>query len=410
MSYSFKQIALQDWRQFGETTVPLDRQVTVLTGSNGCGKTTILNILSRHFGWALEMVSTPYFSKTKQEQVWSDFQRQLEEQQEVSDPLRTVGHIQYDDGSTCTLHAPTEVSNNPRYSLTYRNQKPVVGLHIPSHRPSITYQKIDRVPINPKDAQAHYEEFRQLLFQTYGSENVRNPGRVLKESLISLAVFGQGNESVASNRQYEELFAGFQDVLREVLPPELGFQRLQIRVPDVVLICSAGDFSLDAMSGGVSSLFGIAWQIFMFGSEKGACTVVFDEPENHLHPSMQRSLLPSLARAFPAHRFVVATHSPFVVTSHREANVIGLSFGDNHQITAEVLDDADLAGSPNTVLKEILDVPTTLPLWVERRIKEILERYEDDESPDKGRKIFEELKRAGLNTALGELHLDDDAT
>ncbi|WP_419836937.1 AAA family ATPase [Streptomyces brasiliscabiei] len=50
----------------------------------------------------------------------------------------------------------------------------------------------------------------------------------------------------------------------------------------------------------------------------------FDEPENHLHPSMQRTLVPTLLAAFPNVRFIVATHSPFVVTSTREAYVYAL--------------------------------------------------------------------------------------
>ena len=51
--------------------------------------------------------------------------------------------------------------------------------------------------------------------------------------------------------------------------------------------------------------------------------IIFDEPETHLHPRWQRSILPSLAAAIDvltdqkdsATQFVVATHSPLVVAS-----------------------------------------------------------------------------------------------
>lgn len=43
--------------------------------------------------------------------------------------------------------------------------------------------------------------------------------------------------------------------------------------------------------------------------------ILIDEPEQHLHPKWQRSLLPTLNHLFPNIQFVVATHSPLVVSN-----------------------------------------------------------------------------------------------
>ena len=172
-------------------------------------------------------------------------------------------------------------------------------------------------------------------------------------------------------------------------------------MPDVVLVTKTGEFPLSSMSGGVNSLFGIAWQIHMYGADKESCTVILDEPENHLHPSMQRSLLPDLAKAFPKYKFIIATHSPFIVTSNPNANVYGLIYNNSHRIVSQHLGKADLAGSPDKVLREILDVPTTLPIWVEQKISEVLEKYEGTpDTEEKISKMFEELKSLGLNDSL----------
>ncbi|WP_353254503.1 AAA family ATPase [Salinisphaera sp. PC39] len=172
-------------------------------------------------------------------------------------------------------------------------------------------------------------------------------------------------------------------------------------MPDVVLVTKSGEFSLSAMSGGVNSLFGIAWQIHMYGADKNGCTVILDEPENHLHPSMQRSLLPNLAKAFPSYKFIIATHSPFIVSSNPDASVYGLVYNENRRVVSQHLGRADLAGSPNKVLREILDVPTTLPIWVEKRISEILEKYEGGpDSEERVSAMFDELKESGLNDLL----------
>jgi predicted ATPase len=397
----FQRLQLEEWRQFGVVDLDLSKQTTVLTGANGCGKTTILNVLSHHFGWSVNFVSTPFMGKKKRRRFYSDIRRLFKNELQENSGAVEVGEIEYSNNSVAKLLNPSGHSSNPQYQLQYQGKQNVVGMHIPSHRPAITYQQIGQIPTDPKTNQQHYQEFQQLLLQTYGSANVRNPGLVLKQSLISLALFGSGNEFVQGNLEYKDLFESFQRILAILLPENIGFQKIEIRMPDVVLITDSGDFSLDAMSGGVSSLFGIAWQIHMYGADKGDCTVIIDEPENHLHPSMQRTLLPKLEKAFPKYRFIVATHSPFIVTSNPEANVFGLIHGDDRQIFSEHLEESDLAASPDKVLKEILEVPTTIPVWVENKIKEVLQKY-SDRPDDEGKinEMFSELKNLGINDAL----------
>ena len=113
-------------------------------------------------------------------------------------------------------------------------------------------------------------------------------------------------------RNYE----GFQEILRKVLPANLGFRRFSIRNVEIVLECESGDFMIDGASGGLSTLIDLAWQIHMFSTAKQpGFTVIIDEVENHLHPTMQRRILSDLLEAFPDVRFIVSTHSPLVVNS-----------------------------------------------------------------------------------------------
>lgn len=367
----FSRLELTQWRQFSNIELDLSGQVTVLTGQNGTGKTTLLTILARHFGWNVSFIATPFWGERKTKRFWSDveFGREIE----FAPPSGSVpvGTIQYDNGRACQLHTTHHVS--AQYQLSYSGQQEVIGLHIPSHRPVATYQNVDSIPTDPKTIEQHYQEFQQLLFQTYGSQNVRNPGVAQKRSLMALATFGYGNDVVVANPEYRRMFEGFQEILKTILPRELGFQRIEIRMPEVVLVTDSGTFALDAMSGGISALFGIAWQIHMYGADRDECTITLDEPENHLHPSMQRSFLPSLARAFPRFKFVIATHSPFVVTSFQEAKVYGLTLNSDRKVIAKQLELATLAGTPDRVLRDVLDVPSNLPVWVEQQVAEALE-------------------------------------
>ena len=52
------------WRQFRRMDVEFHERLTVLTGANGSGKTSILNVLARHFGWMLHFVDIKGLNRT----------------------------------------------------------------------------------------------------------------------------------------------------------------------------------------------------------------------------------------------------------------------------------------------------------------------------------------------------------
>ena len=254
---TFKKIKLTGWRQFEDVEIDFSSNITVLTGPNGCGKTTILNVLARHFGWDINFISSPFISNKSQKKLWSDVRRSNKADTEEIPNQTEVGYIEYSNDQKCTLVVPQQ--DQAQYKLTYNGQMGLTGLNIPSHRPITSYFQLQNIPTNPKTNQQHQQDYQQMQFQAYGAAKSHNPGIILKESLISLALFGAGNEHVQANPEFKALFDDFQKVSRVVLPKSIGFKKLQIRTPDIMLVTDSGDFPLDAMSGGVSAIFGMAW-------------------------------------------------------------------------------------------------------------------------------------------------------
>ncbi len=402
MSY-FEAITLKGWRQFEDIQVDLSNRVTILTGSNGCGKTTILNLLSRHFGWKFHFASTPYVSKRAARRLFRDVHERSDRMiSEDSNSQVCVGEIRYDTGDVCQIVTPMFVGAN--YHVGLENQSPKSGLFIPSHRQQSVYNPVSQIPTNPVSAAQIYEQFRSVFSQIYqsGGRQQKNPGQVQKEALISLAVFGEGNSTLSPNQEYIKVLQSFQERLKTLLPKEIGFRKIRIDMPEVVLETESGDFSLDAMSGGISSLFSIAWQIHMFDVSGTKYTIVIDEPENHLHPSMQRSILPGLADAFPHARFIVATHSPFIVSSFRESGIYMLYPNEKGKIVSQKLEEANISGSANTILREILGVETTIPQWVEEIISGYLSQPSELAADKRAEQIMQFLKQVGITEAVGE--------
>ena len=365
----FAAIRLRNWRQFSSVNLRLDSPMTVITGANGSGKTTILHILSRHFGWNLPWTSTR--TKRSERRFWADAHEEWIEQATPRPNSITIGEIEYANGGVCTLHVPTEVSE--QYSVSYDNQQNVPGIHIPSHTQPFSFQKIESIPTDPKTSAQQFQEYQSLLIQLYNANKSQNPGKAIKSSLIALAVFGFGNQAVMENTEFRDIFVRLQEALRILLPREIGFQRMEVRMPEVFLMTTTGMFSLDSISGGIGALVGIAWQILMYGLDKGDFVVTFDEPENHLHPAMQRELLGNLERAFPRAHFIISTHSPFIVTSNPHATIYCLKYADG-KVVSEQLTDKQRSGDYNDTLRDVLGVPVTIPPWVESTIAELYRR------------------------------------
>jgi hypothetical protein len=151
------------------------------------------------------------------------------------------------------------------------------------------------------------------------------------------------------------------------------------------------------VSGGIASLIDIAWQIYSFADSGASFVVTFDEPENHLHPELQRTVLPNLIAAFPDVQFIVSTHNPFVIGSVPDSNVYALRYDNNKSVYAEFLETPNRSGTANEILREILGLDSTSPQWVERDLNDIMAKLENRPIDEETRELLRsELSKLGL--------------
>ncbi|RUT06203.1 hypothetical protein DSM106972_034090 [Dulcicalothrix desertica PCC 7102] len=374
---TFRYLELNTWRQFQHVKLDFHDNLTILTGANGSGKTTILNILGYHYNWHVNFVSTP--QRDKVTGIIRYLSDAFAHKNQQSLTTHSIGQIAYTNGSVAQLQVPAET--NQQYSINITNQQTISGLHIPSHRPTYSYQPVTSIPTQVRNKQQ---------------------SQITKESLMSLAIFGTGNDYVKSDENARLAFKGFQEVLKKVLPPKLGFKRISIEVPEVLLETDSGNFSLDAVSGGVASILDMAWRIFMYSPEGNKFVCTIDEPENHLHPELQQSLLPNLINAFANVQFIIATHNPFMISAVYDSNVYILDYNQEHKVESEKLETVDKAGTANEILRDVLGLPFTIPLWAEAKLKSIVNKYaEKGVSEETIDELEAELAAAGLENIIG---------
>ena len=136
------------------------------------------------------------------------------------------------------------------------------------------------------------------------------------------------NETV---EDVERWFEWLKAALRELFDNEqleLKFVQedmcFKIKLPD------REEFGLDEMASGYGALFDFFSEIVIRMEQQAHLKydlpgiVLIDEIELHLHIAWQKKILPFLVNVFPNIQFIVATHSPFVVSSIKSAVVYDL--------------------------------------------------------------------------------------
>ncbi|MBS0228389.1 MAG: AAA family ATPase [Proteobacteria bacterium] len=409
----FSSLTVSQWRQFDSIEIEIHPRLTVLTGANGAGKTTLIGILTQHFGWSRPLLATPWRnSDGSVTYISGAFKTLLSWFSKKENPQVEIGKVGYTNGSHASLNVPT--AGSVEYGVSINGQQSVLGLSVPSHRIMSRYQAIQAIPTMGISAHQAYNSYNsEILNRFQGGHTGFSPLFRMKEALISMATFGEGNKYVKGKPELLRSYLGFIDVLKKVLPGSLGFETIEIRTPDVVLVTKSGEFLLDSVSGGISALIDLAWQIHTFSHDLQSFAVVIDEPENHLHPSMQRSLLPSFLDAFPQAQFIVASHSPFIVTSVRDSNVYVLSYKEglaeaslrgiapSRSVFSTRLDHINKAATASEVLRTVLGLDSTMPLWATKELGQIIERYRSQPfTPEQVDQLDRELEDLGMSDSL----------
>jgi hypothetical protein len=139
-----------------------------------------------------------------------------------------------------------------------------------------------------------------------------------------------GNAELAG--KLNKWFDDFQDALREIYDCrelKLQFSRNDLSVK--IEMPGRESFSLLEMADGYRAFFDIYMELLLrLDIEVGKveydtpAIALIDEIETHLHVELQKRVLPFLTRIFPNVQFIVATHSPFVITSLENAVVFDL--------------------------------------------------------------------------------------
>lgn len=364
MDKKFKSFNLKKWQQFDEVNLEFHKRLTVITGINGSGKTTVLSLLAR---------KSKDFTAVPRDGIFQVAQIEFGDTKDLN-----VGNIEYTDGhhrslnitKPSTIKYQLKVASLNSSQLTTGKTKTI---YIPSHRKEYQYSVLNTLEVSN-----NYLEPDVVLMRMERAGDRYSAFKEIKSILIEWNFFGEGNSIAKPIPRYLECFREFEAILKKILPRSIGFYGFKVENFELILQCKSGDFLLESASGGLSAIIELAWRLFLLSgcNTNKVITVIMDEPENHLHPALQRQIIPVLLDIFTNAQFIVATHSPHIVSSVEDSKVYAFVPNEQGKIISQELDMLNRAANTNEVLRQIFDLPTTLPIWAEMELKEIIDQLD----------------------------------
>ena len=264
----------------------------ILTGKNGSGKTSVLEAVRDKI---LFHQINNYMVIREEDRKYVSLSRQKESQLELRSEQLSVDYSS----------PPDYASNTFVYVSAARNK-----VDVPD---AITQILNDGKTIITRNASINFLKYILNLYVQY----------------LSTKDSGGSTEDI---ERYEIWFGNFTNALREIY----SCQYLEIK-PDMknltfqIVLPGREPFKLNEMSDGYAAFIDIYMELLMRLESADAIVeydkpaiVLIDEIETHLHVELQKRILPFLTKAFPNIQFIVATHSPFVITSLENAVVYDL--------------------------------------------------------------------------------------
>lgn len=341
----------------------------VLAGSNGSGKTRILESI------------LDYFQKI-------------------------VNHIENENVAGVFFETDEQNCLNQGYNsnmlyliLNYYNDENIVerGRKVVEENLKV-FPKIIYVPTETNFQKV--EIASPMLVREYKFLNIVDTG-LIKDvpSYIATRIIEMANDQEDTPMQ-EIRTAVFKEIneIFEILDLDIKISGISKNAKSIPIFTnSAGDeFDINELSSGEKQLFLRTLAIKMLNPENSI--ILIDEPELSLHPKWQQRIVDVYRKIGKNNQIIIATHSPHILGSVRKENIMLLDKNEDGKIVVRTGDELyDSYGQPtDRVLKDIMGLETTRNPKVFKLLEEAGElvdknEYENEEFKTKYKELREIL-------------------
>ena len=360
------QIDINNFRGFKHKTVQFHSQVTVIIGNNTAGKTSLIKAVQVGLGEYLQCLKSLPGGSAYRRNFGT-----LDRHKEFNPILRD--YIAEEERTRISIkgrYAHAFLLNDNEYTLQY---EPLSWMREYTGS-STTHSRVNAGSL--MDAVAEMERLRSEnptavaypLLLSFGAKRTNDSQATAhrktkeRESRVEKAykyalhdkVDFEGalewlrryEKRIKDGKEFEGTREAFFEALGTAIPAlsEIDFDNGEIEAVVRVAGHTPERHHFSYMSDGLQSMINIVSEIAhrcielngAFGKDAVRITsgiVLIDEVDIYLHPHWQKHVLADLSRAFPNLQFIVSTHSPFIVQSLQQNQLI--SFDDDAIVEGE---------------------------------------------------------------------------
>ena len=155
-----------------------------------------------------------------------------------------------------------------------------------------------------------HNEVRHSLFRM-----VEGQKRKIADKAIALQREGRGQMLL----DFPDVLAPFKEAFWQLVAPK-RLVEVNTRDQQIYYEADGNKLPLESLSSGEKEVVNIAFDFILRQPED--CVVLFDEPELHLHPELSYKLLQALLSIGERNQFLLATHSPEIISASLENTVV----------------------------------------------------------------------------------------
>jgi len=374
-----KNVAIENFRIIENCGFKFDNKFNLIIGNNGTGKTSILEAITIGLGGFLagmNDIKTIHVSKEDVRMIGT---------------LAGEGSYDIKYATPTTVHCTVEYGNEDTISWTrtkssFKSSRTTTPKNISNYAsklvndndsvlPIISYQSAGRMWSQKRD------KWQDVFKGTY-SRSIGYTDCLATESNIKMftnwckkmeQVSWQQGRKIAEYEEVKKAVGKFMAVLEK---HDINSTIFYDKRTDEVVYSSDGEIiPMRLMSTGYRSLIGmvadIAYRMAVLNPnlkneiiERTNGIILIDEIDLHIHPKWQWSIIDALIATFPNTQFIATTHSPIIIASCRNRNIISLF--DSDLTTSKIELGSNNNKSPygwqvNDVLNKFMGVDERIP-------------------------------------------------
>ena len=355
---------------FEKNDKPLD--LVVLAGSNGSGKTRILESIKDYFESYIDIQAIKIINNL---QIFFE-----KKEKECIDKIGSEKYF-YSTLKYFSLNDKKENLNDSSYLVIKKNLSILPKIiYVPTE---INFQKV--------------EIASPMLVQEYSFLNIVD-SILIKDvpSYIATRIMEMANEQ--ENTPMGEIRAAvFKEIneIFEILDLDIKISGISKNAKSIPIFTnSSGDeFDINELSSGEKQLFLRTLAIKMLNPENSI--ILIDEPELSLHPKWQQRIVDVYRKIGENNQIIIATHSPHILGSVKKENIMLLDKDDDGEIVVRTGDELyDSYGQPTErILEDIMGLKTTRNQEIFDKLEKIREMVNEDKyETDDFKKEYDDLK------------------